>query len=100
MTAVSRWRRSLARSRSAASAWSVTSVAKISTPPPCPSGDSSTGVQVKVYERPVAALRDLTVRGLGAAQDLVEEGQQAQLVEFGQCFARGRAGGRAPNAAA
>ncbi len=48
VTAVSRWRRSLARRRSAASAWSVTSVAKTRTPCPPPVPLSLTGVQVKV----------------------------------------------------
>ncbi len=94
VTAVSRCSRSLVRSRSAASAWSVTSAAKISTPGP---SAVSSGVQVTVYERwPPDVLRDFTVRGFALRSTWSRSGRRLSSSSSGRASRAGSPQGRSP----
>lgn len=107
MTAASRWRASLARSRSADSIWSVTSAPKTRTPlcgatqatsgsGPAAGGDLDRGAGegVVAVAGAVAAgdLAGLDRARFAAAQDLVHQGEQAECGELGEGFAGGAAG--------
>ena len=59
---------------------------------------TATGVQVTVYEPPPAGLAGLDRTGLAAAQDLVQEREQASSASSGRASAAGSPAGRGPKA--